>query len=125
MSDLKSEQQIKGLLAPFLDRGWRFEYTYQKGGDSSCVYIYRFIKDSNRYFEWRETSGVYEIHLFVCVNGEYRFPDPIKKYKKQARAFWWKHLFSKASVEEKRDFFGSLLRLELENNPNNFYGIDL
>jgi hypothetical protein len=125
MSDLRSEQQIKGLLSPFLERNWRFEYTYQKGGDSSCVYIYRFIKDGTHYFEWRETSGTFEIHLFVCVNGEYRFPDPTKKYKKQSRAFWWKHLFSKASVEENRDFFGSLLRLELENNPTNFYGIDL
>lgn len=125
MSDLKSEKQIKALLSLFLEKGWRFEYTYQKGGDSSCVYIYRFIKDGNHYFEWRETSGTFEIHLFVCIKGEYRFPDPTKTYKKQARAFWWKHLFKGASVEEKRDFIGSLLRMELEKNPDNFYGIEM
>ena len=82
MNEVLSAERIKELAAPFLEKGFAFEYFYQKGGDSSCVYVYRFKKGKN-FFDWRETSGAYEIHLVVCVNGEFlfslhRFSHPIK-----------------------------------------------
>jgi hypothetical protein len=123
--ETQAAQQIKDLLSLFFEKGFTFDHTYQKGGDSSCVYIYRFIKNQNNYFEWRETSGEYEIHLFVCANGEYRFPDPLKKYKKQVGAFKRKHLFKRPTVEEKRELFGKLLLQEFTENPTEFFGIKL
>lgn len=124
MSEVLSAETIKKLTAPFLEKGFDFEYFHQKGGDSSCVYVYRFKKGRD-FFDWRETSGTYEIHLVVCVNGEYRFPNLERTYKKQARAFAWKHLFKKATVEEKRVFFASLLLQELQRTPTEFFGIAL
>ena len=44
MEDLQSAKEMQALTTPFLDKGFVFEYSYQKGGDSSCVYIYRFQK---------------------------------------------------------------------------------
>ena len=122
MDEVRSAEEIKGLTKVFLDRGFAFEYTYQKGGDSSCVYVYRFRKGKD-YFDWRETSGTYEIHLVVCVDGQFAFPDLYKKYKKESRAFAWKHLFRPATIEEKREFFASLLVKEL--TPDGFYGIKI
>lgn len=124
MNEVKSAEIIKKLTAPFLEKGFAFEYFYQKGGDSSCVYIYRF-KKGKHYFDWRETSGAYEIHLVVCKNGEFAFPNMKTRYPKQHRAFGWKHFFKKATVDEKREFFAGLLTKELENSPTEFFGIPL
>ncbi len=122
--EVQSAEEVKRLTAPFLEKGFAFEYTYQKGGDSSCVYVYRFKKGKN-YFDWRETSGAYEIHLVVCVNGEYRFPNIEKEFPRVTRAFRCKHLFRRASVEEKRAFFAELLLEKLKNGERDFYGIPL
>ena len=123
LQGVESANRIRELMQPFFEKGFSFEYTYQKGGDSSCVYIYRFKKGRD-FFDWRETSGTYEIHLVVNVGGEFRFPDPRKTYKKETRAGQWKHLFKSASVEEKRAFFASLLMKVMEENAD-FYGIQV
>ena len=44
MNEIIMAENVKKLLAPFLEKGFVFEYLYQKGGDSSCVYICRFKK---------------------------------------------------------------------------------
>ena len=64
---------IKKLTTPFIERGFSFEYLYEKGGDSSCVYICRFRKGRD-FFDWREVSGGDEINIVAYVGGEYRFP---------------------------------------------------
>ncbi|MBQ8291102.1 MAG: hypothetical protein IJX88_01145 [Clostridia bacterium] len=120
MNEVQSAETVKKLTAPFLEKGFTFEYTYQKGGDSSCVYIYRFKKGKN-FFDWRETSGTYEIHLVICVNGEFRFPNIYAEYAQKTRKFRFKHLFKKATVEEKRAFFAELLTDKLSSSD--FYGI--
>ena len=124
MNEIQSANQIKTLTAPFLEKGFVFEYFYQKGGDSSCVYICRYKKGKD-FFDWREVSGTDEIHLVVSVNGEYRFPNLFALYKKEYRAFKWKRLFKKPSIDEKRTFFADCLCSELTKNPTEFFGIKL
>ncbi|MBQ8685832.1 MAG: hypothetical protein IJ514_06655 [Clostridia bacterium] len=124
MNEIRSANQIKTLTAPFWERGFAFEYFYQKGGDSSCVYICRYKKGKD-YFDWREASGSNEINLVVCVNGEYRFPSLRSLYKKEYRAFRWKHLFKRSTLAERRTFFASLLCKELASDKPDFFGIAL
>ena len=124
LQGVQSAQDIKALMCAFIEKGFAFEYTYQKGGDSSCVYIYRFKKGRD-FFDWRETSGAYEIHLVVSAGGEYRFPNPKNDFPKLARAFKLKHILKSATVQEKREFFSKLLLKKLEENPHEFYGICL
>ena len=123
MNEILSKKIIQDLTAPFLEKGFALEYTYEKGGDSSCVYIYRFRKGKD-YFDWRETSGAYEIHLVVYVNGEYVFPNMEKRYKKETLAFKLRNFFKKPTVDEKRTFFAELLKKELKN-ASDFFGIKL
>ena len=115
-------ESIKKLMAPFLEKGFDFEYFYQKGGDSSCVYVCRFKKGKN-FFDWRENSGGNEINIVVYVNGAYDFPSLKYLYKKEHRAFKAKHLFKKATIVERRAFVASLLINELQN-PD-FFGIKI
>ena len=106
MSEIFAEQ-IKKLAAPFIkERGFSFQYFHEKGGDSSCVYICRFQKGKD-FFDVRETSGKYELHLVVYAKGEYRFP----KFK---RKFTFKSLFKKRTIDDERAFLIS----ELEKNGN-------
>ena len=60
-------ENVKSLLAPFLEKGFAFEYLYQKGGDSSCVYICRFKKGKD-FVDWREVSGGDEITAAVLFS---------------------------------------------------------
>ncbi len=111
---------IKELLAPLLERGFAFEYTHEKGGDSSCVYIGRFRKGKD-FFDWREVSGSEQINFVAYVNGSYSFPSLKELYKKEMKKFSLKHLFKRTTFAEKRKFYASLLLKELEK-PD-FFGI--
>ena len=117
-------ENVKRLLAPFLEKGFVFEYLYQKGGDSSCVYICRFKKGKD-FVDWREVSGGDEINVVCYVGGGYQFPALKTKYKKEYRAFKIKHLFKKATLDERRAFMAELLNKELFQSQDNFYGIKL
>ena len=123
MDKVYSAEKIQSLLQPLIDKGFSFRYTYEKGGDSSCVYICRFQKGKD-FFDWRETSGVWEIHFVAFVGGEYRFPSLKTQYKSECRAFALKHLFKKATVDETREFYAQLLLKTLDSG-NDFYGIQL
>ena len=124
MSEVAIAQTIKQLTAPILEKGFTFEYFHEKGGDSSCVYICRYRKGRD-FFDWREVSGGNEINLVVYVNGAYDFPSLKLKYPKERRVFALKHLFKKATMDEKRRFFATLLNAELEKDKTNFFGIPL
>ncbi len=124
MNEIQSAERIKTLTAPFLEKGFAFEYFYQKGGDSSCVYICRYKKGRD-FFDWREVSGGNDINIVVSVNGEYRFPSLKTLYPKQYRAFKVKHLFKKASIDERRAFVAELLLAELVSGKPDFLGIQL
>ena len=124
MNAIKTAEEIKARLTPFLEKGFVFEYFHEKGGDSSCVYICRFKKGRD-FFDWREVSGAEEIHLVVKADGQFFFPNLKVKYKKIARAFVWKHVFKRATMDEKRDLFAQMLLQELNASPQNFFGIKL
>jgi len=118
--ELEIERELKTLFAPFLERGFSYRYTYEKGGDSSCVYIYRFQKGKD-FFDLREVSGGDELNFVVYANGDYQFPALKYLYKKEWKTFSFKHLFKKPTAEEKRAFFASLICRELEK-PD-FFGM--
>lgn len=124
MNEIQTAEEIKTLTSPILEKGFSFEYFYEKGGDSSCVYICRFRKGRD-FFDWREVSGGQEINIVVFVRGEYRFPSLKLLYKKQFRAFAIKHLFKKPTMEERRVFVASLLNETLAQSPTDFFGIQL
>ena len=115
---------IKMLMTPFLERGFVFEYFYEKGGDSSCTYVCRFKKGRD-YFDWRETSGENEVHLMAFVNGVYLFPSVKTMFPKECRVFTVKHILKKATFQEKRKFVAELFKRELLLNKADFLGIPL
>ncbi len=124
MNEVIMAETVKNLMAPLLEKGFSFEYTYQKGGDSSCVYICRFKKGKS-FFDWREVSGGEEINLVTFVNGAYGFPSLKTAYKTEFRKFKWKHLFKKPTVDEWRIFTASLLNKELASGKPTFFGIEI
>ena len=121
--ELAIERQMKKDFAPFIEKGFSYEYTYEKGGDSSCAYIYRFRKGRD-YFDIRELSGGDELNLVVHVKGEVLFPPMKSMYKKEYRAFFWKHFFKKSTREERRKFLAQLLIKHIEGKTD-FFGIPL
>lgn len=124
MNEIHSAERIKALTAPVLEKGFSFAYFYQKGGDSSCVYICRYQKGRN-FFDWRETSGDTEIRIVVCIDGAYSFPSLRTLYKKEYRAFNVKHIFKKPTMDERRAFVAGLLCKELSGGKPDFFGIPL
>ena len=124
MYEVISADEIKTLMKPLLEKGFLFEYFYQKGGDSSCVYICRFKKGKD-FVDWREVSGGTEINIVASVNGEYRFPSLKLLYSKEYRKFKLQHLFKKPTVTERRAFVAKLLIAELNSGKPDFFGIKL
>ena len=116
------EMQMKNRFSFLLESGFCYEYTYEKGGDSSCVYIHRFKKGSDR-IDFREVSGGEELNVMVYRGGEYRFPDIYADYKKETLSFKLRHLFRKASKEERFDFLATLISRECEKGE--LFGIKL
>ena len=121
MDELQIEKEMKAAFAAFLDRGFTYRYFYEKGGDSSCVYIYRFQKGRD-FFDLREVSGGNELNFVVFSGGNYQFPFLKRLYPKEFSAFARKHIFRKATKEEKRAFFALLLNRHLAENVD-FFGI--
>lgn len=120
--ELAIEKELKTLFSWAIERGFSYEYTYEKGGDSSCSYIYRFKKGKG-FFDLRELSGGDELSFVVYVNGEYRFPSLQARYKKEFRAFRWKHLFKKPTRAEKRALFAEVLKKQADTGD--FFGLPI
>ena len=123
MNEVATAEEIKKLTVPILEKGFAFEYFYEKGGDSSCVYICRFRK-GREFWDWREVSGGDEINIVVYTNGAYAFPSLKYLYKKEYRAFALKHFFKKPTKEEKRGFFAQLLVKHFTEQAS-FFGINM
>jgi hypothetical protein len=122
-NELQIETEMKAAFAAFLDNGFTYRYFYEKGGDWSCVYIYRFQKGKD-FFDLREVSGGDELNFVVYARGEYQFPLLNRLYPKEFSTFRWKHFFRKATREERRALFATLLTKHLEEHAD-FFGIEL
>ena len=116
------EKQMKNRFSYLLESGFCYEYTYEKGGDSSCVYIHRFQKGGDR-VDFREVSGGEELNVMVYRRGEYAFPDIYARYKKETFSFRAKHLFRRATKEERFNFLAELIKRECEKGE--LFGIKL
>ena len=121
-TELEIEKEMKKAFAYFLEKGFSYRYFYEKGGDSSCVYIYRFQKGRD-FFDLREVSGGDELNFVVFANGEYQFPSLKYLYKKEFRVFTMKHFFRSATKEERRAFFAKLLTDKAR--LGDFFGIQI
>ncbi len=115
--------KIKEMTMPIIERGFSFEYFTEKGGDKSCSYICRYKKGRD-YLDWREVSEGSEISIVVYVNGRYTFPTLKLLYPKEHRAFFWKHLFKKPLMSDKRELIAKCLVAEITTKPD-FFGIKL
>ena len=123
MNELQIEKEMKAAFAAFIEQGFSYRYFYEKGGDSSCVYIYRFQKGKD-FFDLREVSGGSELNFVVYQGGAYQFPLLKRLYPKEWAAFQRRHFFRRATAAEKRAFFALLLTKHLTKNPT-FFGIVL
>ena len=124
MSVTSIADDIKQLMSPFLEKGFVYEFFYEKGGDSSCTYVCRFKKGRD-YFDWRETSAENEVHLMAYVDGQYRFPSVKTMFPKEYRVLTVKHILKKATFQEKRIFVAELLKGELASGKSEFLGIPI
>ena len=102
--------------------GFVYEYTYDKGSDSSCVYIHRFKKGRD-FFDLRVLSGAETLTVVAYVNGEYFFPDLKRKYKKKWRAFRFSRLFKRLSEKEVWQFYADALKEEAKSGA--LFGIKI
>ena len=98
--------------------GFTYEYAYDKGSDSSCVYVHRFKKGNDK-FELRVLSGAETVSVVAYVGGEYRFPNVKKQYRKlwraRAHAKGVFRLFKKPSEKDGWDFYAAAMEEEAKN----------
>ncbi len=116
-------EEIAARYFSFLtEAGFSYEYVYDKGSDSSCVYIMRFRKGRD-FLDLRTVSGGKERNVVVFSGGGYLFPDLPGRHKKLAGAFRRKHLFRRPTEEELYALEAELLKAEIENGK--LFGIPL
>lgn len=111
MDEKPFEKIIEKEFAFLFEAGFVYEYTYDKGSDSSCVYIYRFRRGRD-FLDFRTVSGGRERNVVAFSDGQYVFPDLKLRHKKAFRAFARKHFFKKATSEELWAFAARLLKEE-------------
>lgn len=72
--DEKPYEEIIGRELAFLsEAGFGYEYLYDKGSDSSCVYIYR-LKKGRDFLDFRTVSGGEKGNFVVFSAGDICFP---------------------------------------------------
>ena len=69
MDEKPFEKIIEKEFAFLFEAGFCYEYTYDKGSDSSCVYIYRFRRGRD-FFDFRTVSGGKERNTVAFANGQ-------------------------------------------------------
>ncbi len=106
--------------------GFTYEYTYDKGSDSSCVYVHRFRKGKDK-FEIRVLSGAESISVVAYVGGEYRFPNVKKQYpnlwRARAHARGVFKIFRKPTEEDTWNFYAAVIEAEAKNSA--IFGIPI
>ena len=123
MRELLAAGKIKTAMQPFLDKGFFFEYFYEKGENGEPVYICRFKKGKSS-LDWRESEDGSQIAFWVKTKEKTTVLNLKERFPKQHRRFFWKHFFRKATIDERRIFLAKLLVLELESENHDFFGIE-
>ena len=117
-NDVKDEKPFEELLqrefAFLFEKGFTYEYTYDKGSDSSCVYIYRFRRGRD-FLDFRITSGGGMGNFVVYAGGAYYFPNLKVRHKKRFRAFSLSHFFKKPTKDELWSLAAELTKKEMES----------
>lgn len=124
MRDVMAAETIKNAMQPFLDKGFFFEYFYEKAENGEPVYICRFKKGKDS-VDWRESEDGKQIEIWIYAKDMLLILNMKGLSPKLHRKFFWKHLFKKATVDERREFFAKLLVLELQSGKPDFFGIKL
>lgn len=115
MADEKPyEKLIAEEFAFLLGQGFVYEYAYDKGSDSSCVYIYR-MRRGRDFLDFRITSGGGEGNFVVFSGGNYYFPNLRQRHKKAFRAFKLAHFFKRATKDELWRFAAELTKIEMRD----------
>lgn len=122
MDEKPFENIINREFSFLLCAGFSYEYLYEKGSDSSCVYIYRFRRGRD-FIDFRTISGGKEKNVVVFSDGQYLFPNLALRHKKTLRIFRRKHLFKKISDEELWTLAAELLKTEISDGK--LFGITL
>jgi len=122
MDEKPFEKLINDAFEFLLEAGFAYEYLYDKGSDSSCVYIYRF-KKGREFIDFRVVSGGNERNVVVFADGQYIFPNFNVRHKKAVRAFKFRHLLKKATNEELWRFASELVQAEIKDGK--LFGIGL
>ena len=117
---MTEDERIAQLFSFVLERGFVFERDYNKATDSSCTQIYRFKKDAANWVEFRVLSAR-ERSVVACVNGEKKFPSPLKKHAAFVRGWKMRNLFSKRR-NDLWALYAELTRRELQTTGK-VYGI--
>ena len=108
------QERIEKYFSFLLEKGFAYEYLYDKGSDSSCVYIYR-LKKGRDFLDLRAVSGGGDGTFVVFSNGEYLFPNLKLRHKKEFRKFRFQHLFRSATKDELWAFAGKLIQAEIQD----------
>lgn len=122
MDEKLFEKVINREFGFLLEAGFTYEHLYDKGSDSSCVYIYRFRKGRD-FLDFRSVSGGKERNVVVFSDGQYLFPNFKMRYKKELRAFGRKHIFKKPADEELWALAAEFLKKEISDGK--LFGIAL
>ena len=123
MRDVYAAETIKNLMQPLLDKGFFFEYFYEKE-NGAPVYICRF-KKGKEYLDWRETESGKEMEIALFVKEKRTTLDVKNKYRKQRWQFFFKNLFRRVTINDRRAFLASLLLSEFNKNDHIFFGIKI
>jgi len=122
MPEKPHEKFIEQEFGFLLEKGFGYEYLYEKSSDKSCVYIYRFSK-RGAYIDLRFVSGDDKIFSCVVYTGEKHFPSLEKRNKKLFFNFRLKHMFKAPTEEERLSLLAAALKGEASEKE--IFGIPL
>ena len=124
MRDIMAAKVIKDGMNAFLEKGFLFEYFYERNEAGNPIYICRF-KKGKEYIDWQETEDGEEIAICVRASEKTSILDLKALYPKAFRNHFWNTLFRKPTVNERRSFIASLLVEEFKSESPDFFGIKI
>ena len=122
MRDIMAAKVIKDGMNAFLEKGFLFEYFYERNEAGTPIYVCRF-KKGKAYIDWQETEDGEEIVICVRAGENTSVLDLKALYPKAFRNHFWNTLFRKPTVNERRSLIAELLVEEFKSEKPDFFGI--